>query len=400
MLFELSVGGHYPIYIMHLVRYWHEQELPGRLDIVVSPKFIQQHSAVVDLASVSDKSNINFIAITPEEEASISSRIPLISRVFRKFQEWHLLCKYAKFLKATQCLIMFFDIYQIPLALGTKFPCSLSGIYFRPSFHYGNFANHPSSEKERLQKWWEKFLLSVVLHHPQLRTLFCLDPFVVEHINKLSSKTKAVHLPDPVQISDNPEFQLEKFRENLGIQPGRQVFLLFGTLTKRKGLHRLLEAIPLLSATLSDKFCLLLVGKQPSDQAAIKSQIAEIMQSQPVQIISHYEFVPEQDVYSYFQVADVVLAIHQRHVGMSGTLVLAAAAQKPVLSSNYGLIGEIVQHHSLGLTVDSTLHSEIAKGLTQFLLNSPAQFCNSSKMKLFSEHNSAEKFASIIFRYV
>jgi glycosyltransferase involved in cell wall biosynthesis len=85
---------------------------------------------------------------------------------------------------------------------------------------------------------------------------------------------------------------------------------------------------------------------------------------------------------------------------MSAILVRAAAAQKPVLSSNYGLMGEMVKRYRLGLTVDASVPAEIAKGLTQFLISSPKEFCDLSSMKAFAEQNSAEKFASTVFRYI
>ena len=50
LLFDLSVGGHHPAYIMHLIRYWGEREISGYLDIVVLPKFIHLHSDVVEMA--------------------------------------------------------------------------------------------------------------------------------------------------------------------------------------------------------------------------------------------------------------------------------------------------------------------------------------------------------------
>jgi glycosyltransferase involved in cell wall biosynthesis len=98
--------------------------------------------------------------------------------------------------------------------------------------------------------------------------------------------------------------------------------------------------------------------------------------------------------------ADVILAPYQRHVGMSGILLLAAAAQKPVLSSNYGLMGEIVRRYELGLTVDSTEPKEIAKGLTRFLVEDSDKLCDRAKMKSFAEQNSAEEFARVIFEHL
>lgn len=402
MLFDLSVGGHHGSYIQHLINYWSEQELPGRMDIVVLPKFMQQHSEVVDIALSCPHKNINFVAITAQEEAALKSRESSLNRTFRAFQEWKLLRKYAVSLLADRCLIMYFDTCQLPLVLGATLPCSFSSIYFRPTFHYSDFANYIPSKKERLQQLREKFFLSRIFHNPHLKTLFCLDPFALKHLDKFPSQVKTVHLPDPVQISTSPEIQSGNLKKNLGIHPDRQVFLLFGSLTdSRKGIYQLLEAVAMLPSNLCEKLCLLFVGEANSiERVPLESHIAAVCLVQPVQIISRYEFVPERDVQAYFQLTDVVLAPYQRHVGMSGILLLAAAAQKPVLSSNYGLMGKIVQHYSLGITVDSTVPGEIAQGLTCFLLESPAKFGDRSKMKAFAEQNSAEEFARIIFQHI
>lgn len=402
MLFDLSVGGHHPGYIQHLIEYWSEQKLSGILNIVVLPKFIQQHSDVVDAAKRCKQKNINFVEITSDESSVLKSRNSSFSRAFRAFQEWQLLCRYASLLKATHCLIMYFDTCELPLVWKAKIPCSFSGIYFKPTFHYSNFSNYIPRWKNHLQQWREKFFLSRVLHHPQMQTLFCLDPFAIKHINKLHIQEKVVHLPDPVQIYSISEFPVKRLRENLGIQPDRQVFLLFGSLTdSRKGISQLLEAVKLLPHTLCQKLCIVFAGEaDPIERLPLESQIMAISQSQPVQIISNYEFIPTEDVHVYFHLADVVLAPYQKHIGMSGILLLAAAAQKPVLSSNYGLMGELVQRYSLGLAIDSSVPIEITKGLTQFLLKTPFELCDRAKMKFFAEENSAENFANTIFQHI
>lgn len=405
MLFDLSIYGHHPSYIQHFINYWSQQESPGSLDIVVSQKFIKEHYDVVKMAADFKIKDINFIAISPEEEANFKSRSSGINRNLRAFQEWKLFCKYAEVLKATQGLIMYLDPYLLPLAVGMQSPCSVSGIYFRPTFHYPNFSNYTPSWKDWLQQWREKFILNRVLRHPQLKTLFCLDPFAVKHINTFKSQVRAIHLPDPVLLQTKDEFKLKNLREKLGIKTGKQVFLLLGSLNGRKGIYQLLEAIQLLPSALCEQMCLVFVGEaNPTDKALIQSKIAAISQTQPVQIIEHYEFVPEQDVQAYFHLADVVLAPYQRHVGMSGILLLAAAANKPVLSSNYGLMGEMVQRYQLGIAVDSTVPEEIAKGLQHYLVAPPKELgdrhASRQQMQLFAEQNSADKFAQLLFQYV
>ena len=401
MLFDLSIYGHHPSYIQHFINYWSQQELSGSLDIVVSQKFFQEHSNVVKQSAELKREDINFIAISQEEEAKLKPRNSSINRNVLAFQEWKLFCKYADLLKITQALIMYLDPYLLPLAVGMQPPCSFSGIYFRPTFHYPSFNNYIPSWKNRLQQLREKFILNQVLRNPQLKTLFCLDPFAVKHINNFESEARTIHLPDPVVLNTKNEYQLNNLRERLGIKSSKKIFLLLGALNGRKGIYQLLEAIQLLPSALCEQMCLVFVGEaNPIDKALIKSKVAATCQAQPVQIIEHYEFVPEHEVQAYFQLADVVLAPYQRHVGMSGILLLAAAANKPVLSSNYGLMGEMVQRYQLGIAVDSTVPKEIAQGLQRCSNEALEELSDRNKMTLFAKQNTPERFASTIFQHL
>ncbi|NEO98668.1 MAG: glycosyltransferase [Symploca sp. SIO2E9] len=399
MLFDLDLRGHHTVYIQHLLRYWCQQKIAGHLDIVVSPEFCQQHANIVDIAH--NHKNIKFVAIAPREQAVLKSLDSFSNRILRSFQEWRLICKYAISLGTTQCLIMCFDPILLRVALGVKPPCPFSGIYFRPIFHYSDFTNYIPSWRERIWHWRDKLCLSRILDNSQLQTLFCLDPFAVKRLNK-SFAGKVIHLPDPVQIPNKSQLQPENLRESLGIDSHRQIFLLFGSLTRRKGIFQLLEALLLLPSNLCQQLCLVLSGVPypQAEQELIESKITAVCQSQPVQIISSYQFIPEQDVQTYFSLADVILAPYQRHVGMSGILLLAAASQKPVLSSDYGLMGELVQSYKLGLAVDSTVPAEIAKGLREFLLKSQSKLWDSSSLKSFVEQSSVERFARTIFQYL
>jgi len=405
MLYELDTRGHHPGYVQHLVKYWCEKKLPGHLDVLVSSKFMQQHSNIVDIALGCSHKNISFIGISLEEESVLFESAKLensfTGRIQRAFQEWDLLRKYAISLGTTHCLIMYLDTILLRLALGSKFPCSFSSIYFRPVFHYNHFPNYVPSKREYIWQLRDKVCLSRLLSSPNLTTLFCLDPLAVEHINKFDSQPRAVYLPDPVQIYNYTESQVEKLRTNLEIGSGRQIFLLFGALGARKGIHQLLEAVRMLCPTLAQKFCLLLIGPVGiEEKELLHARITEICQFLPVQIICRHEFVTDQEIQPYFQIADVILAPYQRHIGMSAVLVRAAAAQKPVLSSDFGLMGEIVQRYKLGLAVDSVVPSEIAKGFERFMLESPASLCDPRKMKQFAEQNTAEQYAKLIFHHL
>lgn len=409
MLFDLSIYGHHPGYIQYLIEHWHQNQLQGSLIIVVSPQFLTEHADVVELGSKlsveCSQGKIEFVAITTEEEGKLKPRTTGIGRNLRNFQEWSLLCKYAKALQASHILVMYFDTYQLPLALGMSPPCPVSGIYFRPTFHYSSFADYKPTRKEKIQQRWEQLLLTRVLHHIKFRNLFSLDPFAGKFINNLPQWSQVIHLPDPVRIeaTSNSELvtKVEHCKTSLGVEPSRKVFLLFGALTGRKGVYQVLDAVPHLSSDLCQTLSLVLVGgADPQNREQIETKARQICQSQPIQIIRHYEFVPEQDVQTYFHLADLVLAPYQRHVGMSGILILAAAAQKPVLSSNYGLMGELVRRYQLGLTVDSTIPTELAKGLAYLLSQDLEAIGDRTNMQRFAEENASERFARTIFGHL
>lgn len=401
MLFDLALGGHHGNYIKHLIDYWCQHNLAGNLDIVVLPEFLQVHREVTETISRYQQPQVNLIAIAKQEAAALNSRKSSLSRIIRNFQEWELYCHYAVSLQATHSLIMYLDTCEMPLTVAQSSPCPFSGVYFRPTFHYERFLNYKASWQDKLQQIREKLTLSRILRHPQLKNVFCLDPYAVDEIAKFSAPTNVVYLPDPVTVENLTSNDVFDLKRNLGIEDHRQVFLLFGALGGRKGIYQLLDAIAELSSDLCQKLCLLLVGGNNVDeQTTIKAKLKLICQGKPVQIIERFEFIREPEVPTYFQVADVVLSTYQRHVGMSGILLLAAAAGKPVLSSNYGLMGKIVEQHQLGLSVDSSIPSEIAQGLTKFLLCSPQNIGNREKMLAFAQQNSAKKYVKVIFDHL
>ncbi len=401
MLFDLALGGHHGNYIQHLIDYACQQPVVGAIDIVVLQQFLDIHRDTVAAIESHQQPTINIVPITADEVVALGDRSSGWSRLQRNFREWQIFCKYAQKLQTTHALMMYLDTCELPLAVGMPSPCPFSGIYFRPTFHYDTFANYHPDRKQRLQQWRNRFTIDRILAHPQLQTVFCLDPFAVEVLKAERENANIVTLADPVGSSHSTSLDLAAYRAQLGIEADRRVFLLFGALDGRKGIYQLLEAIELLPPELSQQMCLLLVGKtNAAERVDIEQKIAALRQNMPIQIIECYDFIPEDEVVAYFQLADVVLAPYQRHVGMSGILLLAAAAGKPVLSTDYGLMGELVSKYQLGLAVDATQPSELMLALTRCLTEAPATLGDRSQMQVFADLNSIDRYTSTIFQYL
>ncbi|NJR49047.1 MAG: glycosyltransferase family 4 protein [Leptolyngbyaceae cyanobacterium CSU_1_3] len=391
MLFDLVNGGHHGTYLRYLVQSWIQKPFSTRLTLVVSPQFLTVHQEVVAL--VDGHPQIELMPISDGEEAQRKQA----SGIRLGFVEWRIFCQYAQQIRATQAMLMYFDYFQLAIAFGQPSPCPFSAIYFRPTFHYQSFANTTITLKDQVRSWRQKALLKLAMRNTQFHTLFCLDPFAVKTIQQLHLCPTVVHLPDPVEIVPVSTQSVDDLRHKLGIEQNRKIFLLFGRLTERKGVHALLESLKQLSPESCQQICILLVGEIPEqDKAKIWQQVANLCQALPVQILIQDRFLQEAEVPPYFQLADIVLALYQRHVGMSGILLLAAAAQKPVLASNYGLMGELAHRYHLGLAIEASDPQQIAQSLICCLEST--NLGDVEKMQTFATQNLWSNYAETIHR--
>lgn len=393
VVFELAAGGHHPMYIKHLVRHWHQERLPGTLQVVVSPEFVERHPTIVSMTLETAQSSIQFTGITVEEYAHFKNQKSLISK---SFAEWDLFCRYASQLQATYGLLMYFDSLQIPLLLGKKSPCPVAGIYFRPTFHYSEFANYKPTGRDRIRQWRQKWLLRLILRKPQLNTLFCLDPFVIKQIEQFSDRVKVLPLADPVQPHQSDRIATDQLQHELGIDHERTIFLMLGEMNGRKGIHQVCEAIQSLPSAESQRIGLILAGPiNLSEKAAITDKIHQVSSQSEAQVIVCDRYIQEAQIQQFYELADVVLATYQRHVGMSSILLHAAAAQTPVIASDFGLMGELVHRYGLGIAVDAEDSSAIARSISE-VLEGANKKCDHHKMQQFASQNLVEKFVETL----
>jgi glycosyltransferase involved in cell wall biosynthesis len=400
LFFDLCSDGHHPSYIRHLIKYWNKADCSGSISFVVHIDLVKKHRDIVDLAEKNKDRGVSIVCIEASEASALKPIQPQISRAFRYFQEWSLFCKYARRLNANHGFLLYLDTYMIPMLLGAKPPCPVSGIYFRPSFHYPALRGYQlehSSYRKKIAAQREKFILYRLLNLNYFDTAFSLDPFVCDYIDHSKITSKIVDLPDPVdpitvedRKSNYEDYPLDKEK--------RITFLFFGRIDRRKGIFEMLDAIYNIPKEICQKIRILVIGQASKrDALLINLKVSDITKKQPIDINCYFEFVSDSEMNNYFKTSDVVLALYQNHVGMSGILLQAAAAQKPVLSSDYGLMGELVKRYRLGIVVDSTNPLSISKGFIRFLQEDISKICDVEGMQKISKKNSAEKFPKRIF---
>ncbi len=381
LAFEIETGGHHASYIRNFAQQWAENLEPHQIHFVVTPGFFQKHADVVDLIKSFKTDTVQIHSITPSENNLLQGRVS------RMFQAWKLFCQYASQLGVDRGLLMYSDRFQIPMLVGQVSPCPVSCIYFRPTFHYGNLDNYRPSLKQRLAAWRKRLLVERLLKLKQMDVLFSLDSLAVGFMkDNFTTKTSIRQLPDSFVRSQTTADQIAKLRSDLKISSGRKVCLLLGSLDRRKGPLQLLDAAERLPESLQKKLCLLLVGSLHVDiQDEVIQRIGRLQQRTSVEIVLKNEYVSDTIVQRYYELADVALTTYQKHMGMSSAIIRAALAEIPVLSSDYGLMGELVNRQRLGITVDTTDPQSFSDGLAA-VIEQPGQ-------KLF-DVSSASAFAS------
>ncbi|CCH55321.1 hypothetical protein BN8_04572 [Fibrisoma limi BUZ 3] len=383
LLFDSVIDGHHADYLTHLINYWLHHQPDGELLVVTQASFESTVHQLLGGNPAADR--VRFIPIPAQAIAHTHQASPLN----RSFREWKLALSYAAEYRPTHLLLMYVDIFQLSMWLGQKAPCAVSGIYFRPDFHYAV----RGGLKARLNVLRKKLTLRGVLFRGVLSNLFCLDHSAVPALTQMSPGVNVLPLPDPVKSYDISPAELDELRAELQLDPSRKTLLLFGHLDDRKGIEPLLEALRLVKPTVRQALSVLLVGSiKPDFRQLIEQKIADVPSD--VQIIPVFKEIRGRRIQTYFELSDYALALYQRHVGMASVIIRAAVSRKPLLSSDYGYMGHLVQTEQLGLVADSTSPAAIASMLEQ-VIDGNVSYSEANLQKL-ADQNSDVAFAETI----
>jgi glycosyltransferase involved in cell wall biosynthesis len=360
----------------------------------VSPDLLAKHPDLGALTFDAGRHKASLLAI-PEA-------VSLPEKSIGQIGMWHrrALTEYVEQLRPARLLLMYLDHAQFALATGLRFsfPLRIAGILFRMSLHYPSL--QPSSLRDRAHRVRKRLLLQAAARNPHLDTVFTLDPSAAPAIRRLTDRVQAVALPDPVEV-DGAVQPPVTVRAAFGVEPDRRLLLLFGSLAKRKGVFELLDALEILPERICSQISVLLAGALPSTiKASVLARIREVRAARPtLQLLLTDTFVPDDTIQSLVAASDLVLVPYQHHVGSSGVLIRAAAAAVPVLSQDYGVMGEQVPSHALGQTTDTANPARIAEAIQAFIAEPGIGFSD-VRARAFANRNSVDAYIRTLFSHV
>ena len=397
MLFDLYSNGHHATYVRQLCNYWIGHPNAGKLSVVLSETYTTHHKELLAFIRNTQVNRLSLHLVSGlnlNENGGSFRNLLMNDRIHGKVAR-----QFVEKLRPTHVMFLYMDHLQISLisSLRFKHDVALSGIIFKPTLHYSAIGYPAVTFKEQLRYTRKKILLRYALRNKHIRFVFSLDPYAVPYLKKLSNKITCIALPDG--YTQTPEILVPSaIKIKHGIEPNRRIALIFGEVSKRKGICKVFESLKKLSKSNQKKLCLLIVGRAKENQSGwIKNKVYEMHGTNDVQIVWDNSFVPDEYIQDYFRCADLALVTYQSHVGSSHVLIRSASEGVPVIGSNYGLVGNYIVKHRLGSAIDTAKADAIAKALDNWIRSGTLESFNVKSAKAFAKQNKTDQFASTIF---
>jgi glycosyltransferase involved in cell wall biosynthesis len=227
----------------------------------------------------------------------------------------------------------------------------------------GRYAYPARSARDRIMAAVNRWL---TLRNPWHVT-HLVDPWVYEALDLPSTDRRFRLIPEAVE-ERNPIDRTEA-RRRLKIPTVGRYVAMVGALEPHKGIEELLAAFVHAKLTSDDR--VLLVGKMaPQIRELLENRFDELVRRG--QIVTVDRYVTDEELGAAFYAADVVAVTHPRQTGSSGTLVRAAAAERILLTSNFGWVRWVTELFELGISVDASNEKLLAAALERAMQRSCA----------------------------
>lgn len=215
------------------------------------------------------------------------------------------------------------------------------------------------------------------------------------------SEDKIIVIPPPLDIElYNPKCSASTMRSRIG--DNGPLILFVGNLTKTKGLDVLIESIPLVLEKYSKAkliFTLDTEMKNSSYEDRRKKEIYDKIENLGIKH-SILEFGIVENMFELIAASDLFVAPFLSTAGPSDypiPVLEAMAIGKPVIATNVGGIGEIIENGKTGILIRPNSVNELAKSIIETIDNTELQKeIGKNASSIISEHFSVQNVVSMM----
>jgi glycosyltransferase involved in cell wall biosynthesis len=243
------------------------------------------------------------------------------------------------------------------------------GVMDQPHLHYAGLDSESTRTWLEGRRRFRAFFANLLLcHRGFIGEILMLDPTAPEYYRSHLFSRKFRFLPEYID-STEPESDPRKV---LGLPREKQILLFIGPSDKRKGIQELLPAFEediAEDANFREHVALVLAGTVlPESKELVYGSVSRFQRLYPGNtIVLHDRILSDQEFVDFIHASDVVCIPYVDFVGTSGILIQAAAAGRPVLASDFGLVGEMVRKFHLGVACNTLDQKELQRAIRQSL---------------------------------
>jgi len=197
---------------------------------------------------------------------------------------------------------------------------------------------------------------------------------VQKDLLSLYPKAKQKLLFHPVYSNFGNSVSKDVARKKLELKSDK-ILLFFGFIREYKGLDVLLEAIALIKDKMD--FTLVIAGEFYSNKEKYISLIENLKLENYVKIFS--DFIPTNEVKYYFSASNVVV-LPYKSATQSGIVQIANNFDIPMISTNVGGLGEVIENGKTGYLVEKENPEQLAEAIIKYFSeNKEAEFVENIK---------------------
>lgn len=256
-------------------------------------------------------------------------------------------------------------VKDIALSRPNASRAKLVGVLDQPFLHYAKFSSARTKKWLTPRRYLSAYVKNLLMcHRSAIAEVLMLDPLAPEFYNTILKTSKFRFLPESF-VAGNP-FQYS--RKHFGLPEDKSILLFIGSIDRRKGTREFLEA---LQKAFSESFrfrqqvAVVFAGSvMPEVYNMVYTAVSDFRASYldtPVFLFDR--FVTDREFLTFIYASDVVCIPYVNLATTSGVLMNAAAYGRPVLASDFGIVGELVRRYNLGITCNESDPAELADAL-------------------------------------
>lgn len=380
IIYESDHTGHRLDYVRHLIRFVKTEPSTTQaayLFLLNSELIKKLHESGINLEG------LNIEAISNLYQGNRWQNFLLLKDLRKRLQK-HGNC--------TSIALLNFDRFQYSLPV-YPLKVDVRTIWFRPLVHL------PSTTiKDKLKTFAKTLLLNVVASRVNKSSkIFILNDLSGAKLlnNKyLISENKVFNfLPDPVDTDFFLNADPVEARKHLNLDITKPVFLFIGSIDEKKNVPKSLEALAQSKELKAAQ--VLIVGKvNQSYRQDLYHFLDDFKKKNPhIEITTDDRYISQKEFHRYVLASNAILMIYRDFYSSSGIFGFACMYRKPVITSNIGLVGQLVKDYKIGYAADPLSPGNISEKIDLLYRN---RFAVDGDYDGYIRINKPEKFSALL----